>query len=84
MDIQNLHERPRPTQKYSNASAHDTVIRKDLQIPTVKLEFNRYSYHYSKRLSLHPNELTLNLQEQPETRRLRKHLPIDMPTRFNM
>jgi hypothetical protein len=37
------------------------VIRKDLQIPTVKHEISRYSYHHSKRLSVHPNELILNL-----------------------
>jgi hypothetical protein len=62
----------------------NTVIRKDLQIPTVKHEISRYSCHYSKRLSVHPNELILNLQKPPETRRLRKNLPIDLPTRFNM
>jgi hypothetical protein len=48
----------------------NTVIWKDLQIPTVKQEISRYSYNYSKRLSVHPNELILNLQELPETRRL--------------
>jgi hypothetical protein len=58
--------------------------RKYLKIPTVKHEISRYSYHYSKRLSVHPNELILNLQEPPETRRLRKNLPIDLLTRFNM
>jgi hypothetical protein len=61
----------------------NTGIRKDLQIPTVKHEISRYSYHYSKRLSVHPNELILNLQEPPETRRLRNNFPIDLPTRFN-
>jgi hypothetical protein len=30
---------------------------KNLQIPTVKHEISRYSYHYSKHLSVHPNEL---------------------------
>jgi hypothetical protein len=55
------------------------VIRKDLQIPTVKHEISRYSYYYNKCLSLHPNELLLNLQEPPETRRLRKHLSIYLP-----
>jgi hypothetical protein len=35
--------------------APNTVIRKDLQIPTVKQEISRYSYNYSKRLSVHPN-----------------------------
>jgi hypothetical protein len=50
------------------------VIRKDLKIPTVKQETSRYSYHYSKHLSLHPNELISNLQKPPETRRLQKNL----------
>jgi hypothetical protein len=45
----------------------NTVIRKDLQIATFKDEISRYSYHYGKRLSVHPNELILNLQEPPET-----------------
>jgi hypothetical protein len=56
----------------------NTVIRKDLQIPTVKQEISRYSCHYSKRLGVHPNELILNLQESPEKRRLRKNLPIEL------
>jgi hypothetical protein len=60
------------------------VIRKDLQIPVVKHEISRYSYNYSKRLSMRPNELILNLQEPPETKWLRKNFPIDMLTRFNM
>jgi hypothetical protein len=42
----------------------NTVIWKDLQIPTVKHEIN----HYSKRLSMHTNKLMLNLQEPPEAR----------------
>jgi hypothetical protein len=61
-----------------------TVIRKDLQIPAVEHETSRYSYHYSKRLSVHPNELILSLRDPPEAERLRKRLPIDLPTRFNM
>jgi hypothetical protein len=38
------------------------VIRKDLQIPTVKHEISRYSYHYSKHLSvgLKPTGTTRN------------------------
>jgi hypothetical protein len=61
--------------------APNTVIRKDLQIATIKQEISLYSYRYGKRLSMHPNELILNFQEVPETRRLRKNLPIDLPTR---
>jgi hypothetical protein len=63
-----------------------TVIRKDFQIPTVKEEIRRYSSQYSSqysaRLSAHPNALTVNLVELPDNRRLRRHLPNDLPTRF--
>jgi hypothetical protein len=31
----------------------NTVIRRDLEIPTVKEEMRRYSYQYSARLSAH-------------------------------
>jgi hypothetical protein len=67
-----------------NNLQYNILIQKDLQIPMVKQEISHYSYHYSKHLSVHPNELILHLQEPPETRRLRKNLPIDLPTRFNM
>jgi hypothetical protein len=42
------------------------VIWNNLQIPTVKHKISHYSYNYSKRLSVHPNELILNLQETPK------------------
>jgi hypothetical protein len=35
----------------------NTVIRRDLQIPTVKDEIRRYSCQYSARLSAQPNDL---------------------------
>jgi hypothetical protein len=54
----------------------------DLQIPTVKEEIRRYSSQYSARLSAHPNDLIINLNELPDNRRLRRHLPNDLPTRF--
>jgi hypothetical protein len=60
----------------------NTVIRRDLQIPTVKEEIRRYSSQYSARLSTHPNDLIVNLIELPDNRRLRRHLPDDLPTRF--
>jgi hypothetical protein len=60
----------------------NTVIRRDLQIPTIKAEIRRYSYQYSARLSAHTNDLTVNLTELPYNRRLRRHLPNDLPTRF--
>jgi hypothetical protein len=48
----------------------NTVIRRDLQIPTVKEEIRRYSPQYIARLSAHPNDLTANLMELPDNRRL--------------
>jgi hypothetical protein len=57
----------------------NTVIRRDLQIPTVKEEIRR---QYSARLSAHPNALIVNLMQQPDNRRLRRHLPNDLPIRF--
>jgi hypothetical protein len=38
----------------------NTVIRRDLQIPTVKEEIRRYSSQYSARLSAHPNDLFIS------------------------
>jgi hypothetical protein len=58
------------------------VIRRDLQIPTVKEEIRRYSSQYSARLSAHLNYLIVNLLELPENRRLGRRLPNDLPTRF--
>jgi hypothetical protein len=60
----------------------NTVILRDLQIPTVKEEIRRYSSQYSARLSTHPNNLIVNLIELPDNRRLRRHLPNNLPTRF--
>jgi hypothetical protein len=62
----------------------NTVIRRDLQIPTVKEEIRRYSSQDSARLSIHPNNLIVNLMELPDNRRLRRHLPNDLPTRFQV
>jgi hypothetical protein len=46
------------------------VIQRDLQIPTVKEEIHRFSSQYNARLSAHPNDLTVNLMEQPDNMRL--------------
>jgi hypothetical protein len=48
----------------------NTVIRRDLQTPTVKEEIHHYSSEYSARLSVHPNDLVVNLTAQPDNRRL--------------
>jgi hypothetical protein len=58
------------------------VIQRDLQILTVKEEICRYSSQYSARLSTHPNGLIANLIELPDNKRLQRHLPNDLPTRF--
>jgi hypothetical protein len=60
----------------------NTIIRRDLQIPTVKEEIRRYSSQHSARLSTHPNDLIVNLIELPDNRQLRRHVPNDLSTRF--
>jgi hypothetical protein len=60
----------------------NTVIRRDLQLPTVKEEILRYRSQYSARLSAHPNDVIVNLMELPHNRRLRTHLPNNLPARF--
>jgi hypothetical protein len=59
------------------------VSRRDLHRPTVKEEIRRYSSQYSACLSAHPNDLAVKLIEQPgKNRRLKRHLPNDLPTKF--
>jgi hypothetical protein len=58
------------------------VIRRDLQIPTVKEEVHHYSSQYSAPLSAHVDDLIENLMELPNNRRLQRHVPNDLPTRF--
>jgi hypothetical protein len=60
----------------------NTVIRRDLQTPSVKEEIGRCSSQYSARLSTHTNDLVVNLMAQPDNKRLRRHLSNDLPTRF--
>jgi hypothetical protein len=46
----------------------NTVIRRDLQIPTIKEDIRRNSSQYSARLSTHPNGLVVNLIELPDNK----------------
>jgi hypothetical protein len=46
----------------------NTVIRRDLQTPTVKEEIRRYSSQYSARLSAHTNDQLVNLIELPDNK----------------
>jgi hypothetical protein len=43
----------------------NSVIRKDLRIPTVKEEISRFSSHYDVRISVQPNELIASLTNPP-------------------
>jgi hypothetical protein len=54
----------------------NTVIRRDLQIPTVKEDIRRYSFQYSARLCAHPRDLRVNLMELPDNRQLRSNPPM--------
>jgi hypothetical protein len=60
----------------------NSVIRNDLQIPTVKEEISRFSSHYNVRITVHPNELIASLTEPPIQRRLRRYWPHDLLVRF--
>jgi hypothetical protein len=81
---------PLPTQKSYNVYNRklcpwyvpNTVIQRDLQTPTAKEEIRRYSSQYSAHLSAHPNGLVVNPMDQSDNRRLRRHLPNDLPVRF--
>jgi hypothetical protein len=60
----------------------NAAIRRDLQAPAAKEEIRRYSSQYSAHISAHPDGLAINLMEQPDNRRLQRHLPNDLPARF--
>jgi hypothetical protein len=60
----------------------NVILRQDLQIPLVKEEIRWFSTHYSSCLHTHPNSLAVHLREPPEHRRLKRHLPTDLITRF--
>jgi hypothetical protein len=62
----------------------NTLILRDLQIPSVKEEIRHYSSHYSARLTAHPNDIFLTLLEQPERKHLRRHLPNNLPIIFRV
>jgi hypothetical protein len=48
----------------------NTLIRRDVHIPSVKEGISHYSSHYSARLTAHPNDILLTLLEPPECKRL--------------
>jgi hypothetical protein len=60
----------------------NSVIRKDLQIPSIKEEISRFSSQYAVRLRAHPNELIATLTEPTLHKRLRRYWPNDLLTGF--
>jgi len=59
----------------------NAIIKRDLQISTVKQEARKYSANYRKRLDTHPNNLANALfQEQLGTRGLKRLYPADLVT----
>jgi hypothetical protein len=60
------------------------VLRQDIQMTSVKEEIHRFSTQYRDRLYTHPNKLTVHLTLPPDHRQLRRHLPIDLSTRFHV
>jgi hypothetical protein len=85
LPLPRLNSRTLPVEMFAYDSGRiGTVIRRDFQIPTIKVEIRSYSSQYSARLSEHPNDLTVNLMELPDNRRLRRHLPNDLLTGFQV
>jgi hypothetical protein len=59
----------------------NTVIKHEIQVPTVKQEARKYSVNYRKRLDVHPNSLANPLfQDQLRHRRLKRLYPVDLAT----
>jgi hypothetical protein len=58
----------------------NSVIRKDLQIPTAKEEISRFSSLYAVRLRAHTNELIATLTEHPIHKRLLQYWPNNLLT----
>jgi hypothetical protein len=48
----------------------NTLIRRDLHIPSVNEEISHYSSPSSARLTAHPNDILLTLLEPPDRKRL--------------
>jgi hypothetical protein len=65
-----------------DADTGSCTVGREILRPLWNPEIRRYSSQYSARLSAHPNDLIVNHIELPDKRRLRRHLPNDLPTRF--
>jgi hypothetical protein len=60
----------------------NTIIWRDPQTPTVKEEIRHYNSQYSASLSVHPNNLVVNLMAQTDNRVLRRHMSNDLHNRI--
>jgi hypothetical protein len=60
----------------------NSVIHKDLLIPTAKEEISHFSSLYAVRLRAHTNELIATITEPPVHKRLRRYWPNDLRIRF--
>ena len=59
------------------------LIHRDLNIPTVREVITRVCAHYCGRLQIHPSHLqNILIEDEEETRRLKRFKPSDMTTRF--
>ena len=57
------------------------IIKRDLQVPTVRQEARQYGANYQKRLDTHPSSLANALfREKLGTRRLQRLYPADLIT----
>jgi len=62
----------------------NAIIRNDLSVTTIRQEVKEHCNTYRQRLTVHPNHLaTTLLQGLPCNRRLKRHYPEDLVTRFN-
>lgn len=62
----------------------NSIIQNDLEMISVKDEIKNYSVKYSEKLSVHPNQLAVDLLDtQSVVRRLKRFKPSDLPTRFD-
>jgi hypothetical protein len=62
----------------------NSVRLRDFQASIVKEEIRHYISQNSARLSVQSSNLLVNLIAQPGNRRLRRHLPNNLPTRFEV
>jgi hypothetical protein len=62
----------------------NAIIRRDLQVPSVKEEICPLSAQYYAGLCTHPNLLAALLSRPSAFRRLWRHLPCDLPDRFTV